>query len=98
MRRIKFEIKKPGPVSIRVFDIIGNQISLFVNNYDFPGYYDVNINDEHLIPGRYYYKIYNSADAVITDKNRDENKDLLFSGSFIVGSSSKVTYYENINL
>jgi len=85
MCKIKFEIKKAGPVSIRVVDILGKQISSFVNNYDFPGQYEFDFNDESLMPSRYYYKIFDWSSPDAAYLNGNLYKYLLQSGQLLIG-------------
>jgi len=66
MCKIKFEIKSPGAIAIKVVDIIGKPISTLVNDYNYPGNYEVDFNDDQLMPGRYYYKIFSR----IEDENQ----------------------------
>ena len=87
MCKIKFEIKKAGPVSVRVVDIIGKHISSFVNNYDFPGQYELDFNDESLMPGRYYYKIFDWHEEITAPLNGIESKILIQSGTLKIGES-----------
>jgi len=61
MCKIKFEILNPGPIEVRVVDIIGVPITSFVDEYE-PGNHEVEFNDEQLLPGSYYYKILASSD------------------------------------
>lgn len=60
MRKITFEIVKPGPIEVRLVDIVGVRITSFFNEYK-PGNHEVEFNDEELLPGSYYYKIFTSS-------------------------------------
>ena len=54
---IAYSIEKPGNVSIKVFDVLGRQISGLVNEYQNPGKYSVDFNASKLSSGIYFYSI-----------------------------------------
>lgn len=55
--RIKYDLPEPGDVTIKVVDIIGNQVKFISNNNVAAGTYEFCMQDEKLTPGKYYYKI-----------------------------------------
>ena len=86
MRKIKFEIKKPGNVEVRVVDVLGTFVVNYFNNYDVPGSYEVDFNDESLNPGGYFYKVY---DLSMEPFNGGKSNTLriICSGSIHVGDA-----------
>jgi len=54
---ISFEVVKNGLVSLKVFDVLGNEVRTLVNEVKSPGKYNVNFNASHLSSGVYYYQI-----------------------------------------
>ena len=55
--RIEFDIPKSGFYKISVFDILGREVKVLVNNNYKEGNYSVLFNCENLSSGIYYYKI-----------------------------------------
>jgi len=55
--KINYEIQKAGHVSLKVFDIIGNEVAELVNNNVEAGKYQVEFNAKHLSSGVYFYKL-----------------------------------------
>lgn len=54
---IKYQITKNGNVSLKIFDILGNQITTLVNETQSPGMYQVNWNAGSLSSGVYFYRL-----------------------------------------
>ncbi len=60
---IGFQISEPGFVSLKVFDVLGNEIAVLVNEDKFIGYYKVefntsnHINNNNLNSGIYFYRL-----------------------------------------
>ncbi|HEX7356601.1 MAG TPA: T9SS type A sorting domain-containing protein, partial [Ignavibacteriaceae bacterium] len=54
---IKFQIPKDSFVSLKVYDILGNEISTLINEQKAQGRYEVNFNASSLASGVYVYKI-----------------------------------------
>lgn len=52
-----FGISDPGFVSLKVYDVLGNEIKTLVNEIKPAGYYDVEFNGSGLPSGIYYYKL-----------------------------------------
>jgi hypothetical protein len=55
--KIKFEIPESGFVSLKVFDIVGNEITTIFNEEKQPGIYEVEIDASGLSSGVYYYQL-----------------------------------------
>lgn len=54
---LEFEISKPGFVSLKVYDILGNEIAALVNEKKNPGRYEVQFDGSDLPSGVYYYRL-----------------------------------------
>jgi len=65
--KIKFQIPKDGFVSLKVYDILGNEITNLVNEEKSRGRYEVNFNGSSLANGAYIYKI-QSGDFISSKK------------------------------
>jgi len=54
---IKYTVAKAGIVTIKVYDILGNEIKTLVNEYKTPGVYNVKFNTADLASGIYIYNM-----------------------------------------
>lgn len=54
---IKYEISKSGNVLVKVFDILGKEITTLVSEKQSPGIYEVNFDGSTLPSGIYFYKL-----------------------------------------
>ena len=54
---INFSIPKAGLVSLKVFDMLGRQVAVLVNNYKTVGNYRIDFNASELSSGIYFYKM-----------------------------------------
>jgi hypothetical protein len=54
---IKFDLKEAGLVSLKIYDILGREISTLVNEVKPAGSYNLNFNASDLTSGIYFYKI-----------------------------------------
>jgi hypothetical protein len=55
--RINYQIPKQGMVTLKVYDITGNEVATLVNEVEQPGDKSVNFNASDLASGVYYYKL-----------------------------------------
>jgi len=55
--KIKFSIPKSSYVSIKVFDVLGREVAILVNEEKKSGTYEVNFNSANLSSGIYFYRI-----------------------------------------
>lgn len=55
--KINFDLPVDGHVSIKVFDILGNEVGALVNEKKSAGYYSVDFNSNGLSSGIYFYSI-----------------------------------------
>jgi photosystem II stability/assembly factor-like uncharacterized protein len=54
---VEFHIASPGFVSLKIFDVLGNEVETLVNEEKEPGSYKIEYNASHLASGIYYYKL-----------------------------------------
>ncbi|MFN3694904.1 MAG: T9SS type A sorting domain-containing protein [Ignavibacterium sp.] len=55
--KIQFSVSKAQSVSLKVFDVLGNEIATLVNEELTPGVYQYNFDATNLSSGVYYYKL-----------------------------------------
>lgn len=55
--KIKFEIKEPGLVKLKVFDMLGKEVAALVNERLAPGGYETDFDGSRLTSGVYFYKL-----------------------------------------
>lgn len=55
--KIKFEVPAAGNVAIRIFDVLGREVGMPVNEYMKPGVYETDFDVSDLPSGVYYYKL-----------------------------------------
>jgi Secretion system C-terminal sorting domain len=58
---IRYSIVQPGKVSLKVYDILGREITTLVNQYQVAGSYTVNFDASKLASGVYFYRIESGA-------------------------------------
>lgn len=54
---IKYNIPEQSKISLKVFDILGNEITTLVDEYKTAGFYEVGFNPNNLASGIYLYKL-----------------------------------------
>jgi tetratricopeptide (TPR) repeat protein len=54
---IKYQLSKASYVSLKVYDIVGREVSNLVNSFQEKGSYDITFNAKHLSSGIYFYKL-----------------------------------------
>ncbi|HQJ46083.1 MAG TPA: T9SS type A sorting domain-containing protein, partial [Ignavibacteriaceae bacterium] len=64
---IKFELPKDGFVSLKIYDILGNEITTLVNEEKPTGRYEINFDASAMVSGVYIYKL-ESAEYISTKK------------------------------
>ncbi|MBN1633480.1 MAG: T9SS type A sorting domain-containing protein [Ignavibacteria bacterium] len=57
MTNVKFKIANAGNVSLKVFDLLGREVSTLVDEKLQPGTYQANFNAENLSSGVYFYRL-----------------------------------------
>ncbi|HPS65557.1 MAG TPA: T9SS type A sorting domain-containing protein, partial [Ignavibacteria bacterium] len=55
--KINFDLPKDGQVSLKIFDMLGRELSTIVNEIRKAGYYTVEFNASNLASGVYFYRI-----------------------------------------
>lgn len=68
---IKYQLAEDGLVSIRVFDILGREVSVVVNGYHDAGYYDATFSAARFPSGPYFarYTVTNTAGRIMFIKS-----------------------------
>jgi len=54
---INYQIPKQSDVTLKVFDVLGREITTLVNGVEAPGYKSVNLNSNGFPSGIYYYRL-----------------------------------------
>ncbi|NUN10691.1 MAG: choice-of-anchor D domain-containing protein [Ignavibacteriaceae bacterium] len=54
---IKYSVAENGPASIKIFDVLGNEVATLVSGYHNAGVYTVNFDATGLTSGVYFYKL-----------------------------------------
>jgi hypothetical protein len=54
---IQYSIPIAGPVTVRVYDILGKEVGTLVNEYQQPGTYGISFDASHLSSGVYIYRL-----------------------------------------
>lgn len=62
---IKFDISKSGRYSLRVYNIVGQQISVLTDREFAPGFYTINFDATNLASGIYFYHLYGDGISLI---------------------------------
>ncbi|MBN1633246.1 MAG: T9SS type A sorting domain-containing protein [Ignavibacteria bacterium] len=55
--KIQFDLPENGFVSLKVYDMLGREVAVLVNDYESAGSYIVDFNGSRLSSGIYYYRI-----------------------------------------
>ena len=66
--QIKYDVAKTSNISIKVFDVIGNEVSTIVNGNLTPGSYTADFNASNLATGIYFYTL--AVDGANTDTKK----------------------------
>jgi photosystem II stability/assembly factor-like uncharacterized protein len=54
---ITFQISEPGFVSLKVYNVLGNEVVTLINEEKAPGKYEIKFDGSHLSSGIYFYKL-----------------------------------------
>jgi hypothetical protein len=54
---IEYQIPELSFVTLKIYDILGNEIAALVNEEKQPGYYEVEFDSVNLVSGIYFYRI-----------------------------------------
>ena len=57
---LEFGISKSGFVTLKVYDVLGNEVAVLVNENKAPGYYNIQFDGSDLSSGVYYYRLESS--------------------------------------
>ena len=67
-----FRISNFGLVTIKIFDVLGNEAAELVNEYKSPGYYEIEFNGSNFASGIYFYSL--NYDGMVSTKKRAISK------------------------
>lgn len=62
---IAFELPEAGVVSLKIFDMVGREVSTIINNYMNAGYHETKFNASSLASGMYFYRLTTSGHSDI---------------------------------
>ena len=54
---IKYIIPNSGDVSLKVFDLLGNEVAILIDGYQESGSYEISFNADNLSSGIYFYQL-----------------------------------------
>jgi hypothetical protein len=57
MTKLKFQMPKSGLAELKVFDVLGKEVQVLVNQQLSPGTYEVDFDGSELPSGVYYYRL-----------------------------------------
>ena len=66
---IKFQITEPGFTTLKVFNVLGNEVSILINDNLSAGNYEIDFNGSSLSSGTYFY--------TLTSGNNRQTKKML---------------------
>jgi hypothetical protein len=55
--QISYQISVPSKVTLKVFDVLGNEVAILVDGYKSVGKYEINFDASSLSSGLYFYKL-----------------------------------------
>jgi len=55
--RIRYQVSSISPVTLKIYDILGNEVTTLVNEQKDPGYYEVDFNAVSFASGVYIYRL-----------------------------------------
>lgn len=67
--KIRFTLPEQSNVKLEIYNVLGERVSLVINDERIAGYYEVNFDADKLTSGVYFYRL-------ITDKFTDVKKML----------------------
>lgn len=84
--KINYYIPESGRVTIKVVDIIGTPVRIIFHEHEKAGSFEIDLGEELLTPGKYYYKIIlNSGSHEVGNGLKEE---LISTGQIKVESSN----------
>jgi hypothetical protein len=66
--QIKYDIAKPSFVSLKVYDVLGNEVSVIVNSNQKAGKYSADFNASQFASGIYFYSLFADGAKIDTRK------------------------------
>ncbi|MBE2217191.1 MAG: hypothetical protein IAE90_03240 [Ignavibacteria bacterium] len=83
--KINYDIPVSGRVTIKVVDIIGTPVRILFHEHEKAGSFEIDLGEELLSPGKYYYKVilYSNGE----DVSKGNKEELISTGQIKVESS-----------
>ncbi|MGH2575182.1 MAG: T9SS type A sorting domain-containing protein, partial [Ignavibacteria bacterium] len=66
--KLKFQISNFAYIILKVFDVLGREIEILVNEFKNPGTYELNFNGSRLSSGLYFYQLLADGNIINTKK------------------------------
>jgi len=66
--KINFDVKDASHVKLVVYDLLGREVSVLVNEHVKPASYEVNFNGSNLSSGMYFYRLLIDNNLIDTKK------------------------------
>ncbi len=63
--KIRYETAEAGHISLKIYDVLGKEVAMLVNEQQQPGRYSVQLDASKLSSGVYYYRLQSSANVVV---------------------------------
>ena len=57
VQKIKYQIATSNPVSLKIYDVLGNEVPALVNEVQSTGNYEVTFDASSLSSGTYFYRL-----------------------------------------
>ncbi|GBD92127.1 hypothetical protein BMS3Abin04_02861 [bacterium BMS3Abin04] len=55
--KIQYRIPNSGYVTLKIYDVLGEEVAALVNKEQAPGTYEINFNASNLTSGIYFYQL-----------------------------------------
>lgn len=63
--QFKFKLHQPGDVTVKVYDLVGNEIAKIVDDHFTTGKHEVKYDAKDLNPGVYFYSVSMNGNTII---------------------------------
>jgi len=84
--KINYNIPVSGRITIKVVDIIGTPVRILFHEHEKAGSFEIDLGEELLSPGKYYYKVILNSNG--KDAGKGIKEELISTGQIKVESSS----------
>jgi len=83
--KINYNIPVSGRITIKVVDIIGTPVRILFHEHEKAGSFEIDLGEELLSPGKYYYKVILNSNG--EDVSKGIKEELISTGQIKVESS-----------